>query len=164
MAPWGKDWEISSSERAEHQHEPLVFPENTTKAMFTSKATTFTILTPSPTLKISLMPFFPITFCTYNKHATNLSSKSTWKPKSTWCAFSVEYKKRKPAASWQCSVSAVVCKLMQWGKPQGAGERGAGKDAGPGDHQPSGCWKILASYHFINLPFTNIFKNGIDCL
>lgn len=96
--------------------------------MSTSKATTFTVLTPSPTLKISLVPFF-ITCCTYNKHATNLSSNLSR------CAFSAEYKKRKSAASLQCSVSAVVCKLMRWGELQGAGEGGAGKGAGPGDHQ-----------------------------
>ena len=138
MAPGEKDWEISSSERAEHQNEPLVFPENTTKVMITSKATTFTILTPSPMLKISLIMPYIITSCIYNKHA-NLSIKSICplKPQST-CAFintHIKYKQRKSAASLQHSVSVVVCKLMWWGEPQGAGVRGAGTGAGPGDHQ-----------------------------
>ena len=137
MAPGEKDWEISSSERAEHQNEPLVFPENMTKAMITSKATTFTILTPSPMLKISLMPYI-ITSCIYNKHA-NLSIKSICplKPQFTWCAFSVENKKRKSAASLQCPVTTVVCKLMWWGSLREQ-ERG---ELGLGTTKPSGLLK-----------------------
>ena len=157
-APWGKDWEISSSERVEHQNEPLVFPENATKATITSKATTFIALTPSPTLKISLMPFFSLLVvltinmlltCHLTCHGVHLvwsiKRESLLLPCSvlfqrwsvSWCDGGASGSRR--GGSWE--------RCWAWGPPS-----------------PQDCWEILASYHFINLPFTNIFKNGIDCL
>lgn len=164
MAPWGKDWEISSSERAEHQNKPLVFPENMTKAMITSKATTFTILTPSPTLKISLMPFSPLLFVlTINMLLTcHLNPPENPSPLGVHLVWSIKRESlllpgsvlfQRWSVSW-CDEGNL--------REQERGE--LEKVLGLGTTKPSGCWKILASYHFINLPFTNIFKNGIDCL